>query len=109
MLEAIFIDAEFEGASIDGRHVPAALTQCMSEGLLFQTMIQGTGLALREMTLKALKPVRIGYTGWATVTITGMKPTAKNNRAVIDSEIAVFNTRDEQVLSYTAKRMLAGR
>lgn len=109
MLEAIFIDAEFEGAAIDGRPVPAALTQCMIEGLLFQTMIQGTGLALLEMTLKALKPVRIGDTVRATVTVTGIKPTSKNNRAVIDSEIAVFNTRDEQVLSYTAKRMLAGR
>ncbi|NGY05207.1 MaoC family dehydratase [Solimonas terrae] len=109
MLEAIFIDAEFEGAAIDGRPVPAALTQCMIEGLLFQTMIQGTGLALLEMTLKALKPVRIGDTVWATVTVTGIKPTSKHNRAVIDSEIAVFNTRDEQVLSYTAKRMLAGR
>src|SRR3546814_6825254 len=81
----------------------------MIEGLLFQTMIQGTGLALLEMTLKALKPVRIGDTVWATVTITGIKPTSKNNRAVIDSDIAVFNTKDEQVLSYTAKRMLAGR
>lgn len=109
MLEAIFIDAEFEGAAIDGRPVPAALTQCMIEGLLFQTMIQGTGLALLEMTLKALKPVRIGDTVWAIVTVTGIKPTSKNNRAVIDSEIAVYNTRDEQVLSYTAKRMLAGR
>jgi len=109
MLEAIFIDAEFEGAAIDGRPVPAALTQCMIEGLLFQTMIQGTGLALLEMTLKALKPVRIGDTVWATVTVTGIKPTSKNNRAIIDSEIAVYNTRDEQVLSYTAKRMLAGR
>src|SRR3546814_3925899 len=29
MLEAIFIDAEFEGAAIDGRPVPAALTQCI--------------------------------------------------------------------------------
>src|SRR3546814_6748092 len=62
MLEAIFIDAEFEGAAIDGRPVPAALTQCMIEGLLFQTMIKGTGLALLEMTLKALKPVLIGDT-----------------------------------------------
>lgn len=109
MLEAIFIDAEFEGGAISGRPVPAALTQCLIEGLLFQTMIQGTGLALLEMTLKALKPVQVGDTIWARVTVTGIKPTSKNNRAVIDSEIDVYNTRDEQVLRYTAKRMLAGR
>src|SRR5215831_15793181 len=49
MLEAIFIDATFEGAAMKGRAVPAALTQGLIEGLLFQTMIQGTGLALLEM------------------------------------------------------------
>ncbi|WP_028081912.1 MaoC family dehydratase [Solimonas soli] len=109
MLEAIFIDAEFEGAAMSGRAVPAALTQGLIEGLLFQTMIQGTGLALLEMSLKALKPVRVGDTIWAIVTITDVKPTSKGNRAVVTSEIEVHNTRGEQVLVYTAKRMLAGR
>jgi 3-hydroxybutyryl-CoA dehydratase len=109
MLEAIFIDAEFEGAAISGRAVPAALTQGLIEGLLFQTMIQGTGLALLEMSLKALKPVRVGDTIWAVVTLTEVKPTSKGNRAVVSSEIEVYNMRDEQVLVYTAKRMLAGR
>jgi len=109
MLEAIFIDAEFEGAAMAGRAVPAALTQSLIEGLLFQTMIQGTGLALLEVTLKALKPVRVGDTIWGLVTITEVKPTSKNNRAVVTSDIEVYNTRGEQVLIYTAKRMLAGR
>lgn len=109
MLEAIFIDAEFEGGAISGRPVPAALTQCLIEGLLFQTLIQGTGLALLEMSLQALAPVRVGDTVWALVTVTGIKPTSKHKRAVVDSEIAVYNTRDEEVLRYTAKRMLAGR
>ncbi|NKF21346.1 MaoC family dehydratase [Solimonas marina] len=109
MLEAIFIDAEFEGGAIRGRPVPAALTQCLIEGLLFQSMIQGTGLALLEMTLKALAPVQVGDTVWATVTVTGIRPTSKHNRAVIDSQIDVYNTRDEAVLTYTAKRLLAGR
>lgn len=109
MLEAIFIDAEFEGGAIGGRPVPAALTQCLIEGLLFQTMIQGTGLALLEMSLKAIAPVRVGDTIWAVVTVTEVKPTSKHNRAVVSSEIEVYNTRDERVLTYTAKRMLAGR
>ncbi|MFT4045579.1 MAG: MaoC family dehydratase [Solimonas sp.] len=109
MLEAIFIDAEFEGAAMSGRAVPAALTQGLIEGLLFQTMIQGTGLALLELSLKALKPVCVGDTIWALVTITEVKPTSKSNRAVVTSEIEVHNTRGERVLVYTAKRMLAGR
>ena len=109
MLEAIFIDAEFEGAAMRGRAVPAALTQGLIEGLLFQTMIQGTGLALLELTLKALLPVCVGDTIFATVTIDDVRPTSKHNRAVVTSTVEVHNTRGETVLCYTAKRMLAGR
>jgi acyl dehydratase len=71
MLEAIFIDATFEGAAMAGRAVPAALTQGLIEGLLFQTMIQGTGLALLELSLRAHKPVLVGDTIWALVSVTG--------------------------------------
>ncbi len=48
MLEAIFIDGTFaaEQGAIKGRFVPAALTYSLIEGLLCQTMIQGTGLAM---------------------------------------------------------------
>jgi acyl dehydratase len=109
MLEAIFIDATFEGAAMAGRPVPAALTQGLIEGLLFQTMIQGTGLALLELSLKAVKPVLVGDTIHALVTVTGIKPTSKNNRAVIDSRVEVFNARSEMVLTYDVKRLLAGR
>ena len=109
MLEAIFIDADFDGAAMTGRVVPAALTQGLIEGLLFQTMIQGTGLALLELSMRARKPVLVGNTIWGLVTITGIKPTSKNNRAVIDGAVAVYNERSELVLSYEAKRLLAGR
>jgi 3-hydroxybutyryl-CoA dehydratase len=109
MLEAIFIDAEFEGAAMKGRAVPASLTQGLIEGLLFQTMIQGTGLALLELSMRAHKPVLVGDTIWALVTVTGIKPTSKSNRAVIDSKVEVFNARSELVLSYDVKRLLAGR
>jgi acyl dehydratase len=109
MLEAIFVDAEFEGAAMSGRAVPASLTQGLIEGLLFQTMIQGTGLALLELSMRAHKPVLVGDTIWAMVTVTGIKPTSKSNRAVIDSKVEVFNARAELVLSYDVKRLLAGR
>jgi 3-hydroxybutyryl-CoA dehydratase len=108
MLEAIFIDATFEGA-MAGRAVPAALTQGLIEGMLFQTMIQGTGLALLELSMRAHKPVLVCDTIWALVEVTGIKPTSKNNRAVIDSKVEVFNARSELVLNYDVKRLLAGR
>lgn len=109
MLEAIFIDAHYEHGAIEGRPVPAALTSSLIEGLLFQTMIQGTGLALLEFSMKAHAPVLVNDTIYGVVEVEEVKPTSKNNRAVVTSRIDVFNQRDDLVLSYTAKRMLAGR
>lgn len=109
MTEAIFIDADYPGKAISGRLVPAALTQCLIEGLLFQSVIQGVGLALLECHLRALAPVRVGDSIWATLDILEVKPTSKNNRAVVTSEVTVYNQREEAVLAYTVKRMVAGR
>ena len=109
MVEAIFIDADYPGKAIPGRLVPAALTQCLIEGLLFQSVIQGVGLALLEVHLKALAPVRVGDSIWATLEITEIRPTSRNNRAVVASEVKVYNQAEEPVLVYTVKRMVAGR
>jgi acyl dehydratase len=109
MLEKIFIDASPMPGGISGRPVPAMLTTALIEGFLFQTMIQGTGLALLESTTKAIAPVRVGDTIHAIVEVAGIKPTSKGNRAIVDSTITVFNQNDEAVLVYTVKRMLAGR
>ena len=109
MLEKIFIDASPMPGGIPGRPVPALLTTALIEGFLFQTLIQGTGLALLESTTRALAPVRVGDTIHAIVEVTGVKPTSKGNRAVVDSTITVFNQGDDVVLVYTARRLLAGR
>ena len=111
MLEAIFIDAEYSASvgGIKGRVVPAALTYGLIEGLLFQSMIQGTGLAMLELEKKALKPVFVNDSVWATVEVTGIRPTSKDNRAIVTSQVDVFNQRDEMVLTYRIVRMLAGR
>jgi 3-hydroxybutyryl-CoA dehydratase len=109
MLEAIFIDADYEHGAIQGRAVPAALTSGLIEGLLFQTMIQGTGLALLELTLKAHAPVLVNDSIYGIVEVEEVKPTSRNNRAIVTSRVDVLNQRDERVLSYTAKRLLAGR
>ena len=109
MLEAIFIDATFEGGAMAGRPVPGALTYCLIEGLLLQSMIQGTGLAMLELVQHIHAPVVVGDTIGAEVEVTGLRPTSKNNRAIVDSRIEVFNQRGDKVMTYTAKRMLAGR
>ncbi|MCP3710746.1 MaoC family dehydratase [Paraburkholderia sp. CNPSo 3274] len=109
MLEAIFIDAHFEHGAMSGRPVPGALTSGLIEGLLFQTMVQGTGLAMLEFSMKAHAPVLVNDTIYGVVEVAEVKPTSKHNRAVVTSRVEVLNQRDELVLSYTVKRMLAGR
>jgi acyl dehydratase len=108
MLEAIFLDAE-NGGAMGGRAVPAALTYSFIEGFILQTMIQGTGMALLEVATKVLAAVRVGDTIWATVEVTGSRPTSKGGRAVVTSDVQVFNQRGEMVMQYVVKRLLAGR
>lgn len=109
MVEAIFIDADYPDKAIPGRLVPAALTQCLIEGLLFQSVIQGVGLALLECHLTAHAPVRVGDSIWATLAIRDIRPTSKHNRAVVESEVRVFNQGHQLVLSYIVKRLVAGQ
>jgi len=109
MLEMIFIDSEGAATAIGGRPVPGALTYTLIEGFILQTMIQGTGLAMLELTQKILKPVRVNDTIHAVVTVTGIRPTSKGNRAVVDSQVDVYNQGGEMVMTYTARRLLAGR
>lgn len=109
MLEAIFIEEGYEGAAMAGRPVPGALTYALIEGFILQTMIQGTGLAMLELHQKILAPVRVGDTIEAQIEVTGIKPTSRSGRAVVDSRIDVFNQRGVLVMTYTATRLLAGR
>ena len=109
MLEAIFIEEGYEGGAIQGRPVPGALTYTFIEGFILQSMIQGTGLAMLELHQKILGPVVVGDTIEALVEVTDIKPTSKGGRAVVTSRIEVYNQRQEQVMVYTAVRLLAGR
>ena len=109
MLEAIFLQADYPDGAISGRPIPGALTYALIEGFLLQSMIQGTGLAMLELHKKILGPVVVGDTIRAEVEVTEVRPTSKNNRAIVTSRIDVFNQRDQMVMTYVATRMLAGR
>jgi 3-hydroxybutyryl-CoA dehydratase len=111
MLEVIFTDHTFgaDRGTIQGRFVPAALTYCLIEGLLCQSMIQGTGLALLDLKKQVLKPVRVGDTVHGEVEITSVRPTSKGNRGIVASRIDIKNQDGEVVISYEATRMLAGK
>ncbi|UUC96014.1 MaoC family dehydratase [Comamonas sp. C11] len=109
MLEAIFIEDGYDGGAIQGRPVPGALTYTLIEGFILQSMIQGTGLAMLELHQKILAPVLVGDTIEALVEVIDIKPTSKGGRAVVSSRIEVYNQRRQQVMVYTAVRLLAGR
>ena len=111
MLEVIFTDHTFgaERGTIQGRFVPAALTYILIEGLLCQSMIQGTGLAMLELKKQVLAPVRVGDTIHAEVEVTSVRPTSKGNRGIVASRVDVKNQHGEVVITYEATRMLAGR
>ena len=109
MVEVMFIDAAPLHGGIAGRPVPAALTYTLIEGFILQTMIQGTGLAMLELTQKIHAPVRVGDTIHAVIEVMAVRPTSTGGRAVVDSTIHVFNQREEVVMTYTARRLLAGR
>lgn len=109
MLEAIFIDANYQHGAIEGRLVPAALTLGLIEGMQFQTLIQGTGLALLSLSLVAAAPVRVNDTIWATVAVQSVRPTSRANRAVVVFNVQVSNQNNLTVLSYDVTRLVAGR
>jgi acyl dehydratase len=107
MLESIFIDVDHGGA-ISGRPVPSALTYTFIEGFILQNMIRGVGLALLSVSMEALAPVRVGDTIWAIIETSELRPTTGGNRAVVTSDVTVFNQLNEIVLTYRVKRLLAG-
>jgi 3-hydroxybutyryl-CoA dehydratase len=111
MVEVIFTDHTFGAGrgAIQGRFVPAALTYSLIEGLLCQSMIQGTGLAMLELNKRVLKPVRVGDTIHAEVEVTSVRPTSKGNRGIGASRIDIKNQDGQVVISYDATRMLAGK
>ena len=112
MLETIFTDRTFgaeKGGAIQGQFVPAALTYSLIEGLLCQSMIQGTGLAMLELKKQVLAPVRVGDTIHGEIEVTSVRPTSKGNRGIVVSRIDVKNQNGEVVMSYEATRMLASR
>jgi 3-hydroxybutyryl-CoA dehydratase len=109
MLEAIFIDAAYPHGAMKGRPVPAALTYSLIEGLILQTMIQNTGLAMLESSQKVHAPVQVGDTIHGIVEVTQLRPTSKSGRAVVTSGVDVLNQEGTKVLTYSATRLLAGR
>lgn len=112
MVETLFTDLSFGdhgGGVMGGRVVPAALTYTIIEGLLCQSTMQTTGLALLEVEKKVLKPVFAGDTVHAEVEVTAVRQTSKGNRGIVTTQNNIVNQDGEMVITYKAVRMMAGR
>ena len=92
-----------------GRVAPAALSYTIIEGLLCQSTMQTTGLALLEVEKKVLKPVFAGDTIHGEVEVTAVRPTSKGNRGIVTTQNNIVNQDGEMVITYRAVRMMAGR
>lgn len=112
MVETLFTDLTFgdHGAGLGkGRVAPGALVYTMTEGLLVQSTMQTTGLALLEVEKKVIAPVFAGDTIHAEVEVIGIRPTSKGNRGIVTTMNNVLNQHNLKVLEYKAVRMMAGK
>lgn len=111
MLETIFTDLSFSDhhGAIQGRVVPAALSYTIIEGLLCQSTMQTTGLALLEVTKKVKAPVFAGDTVHCVVTVESSRETSKGGRGIVITNNDIVNQKGETVITYRAVRMMAGR
>jgi acyl dehydratase len=109
--EALFLDARYaRSAGFTGRLVPGALTYSIAEGLILQShALAGTGLAFVHMELDVLHPVYVGDTLETVVEITESRASKKPGRGVVTSRNGVVNQHGEEVLVYTAVRIIRGR
>ena len=111
LLEVIFTDHTFgaeQGAAIKGRPVPGALCYSFVEGILAQSTMQHTGLAMLETNLKVQGPTVVGDTIHCVVEVTAIRPTSKGNRGIVTTRNDIVNQRGETPITYTVTRMMAG-
>lgn len=111
MVEMIFTDTTYagQGAIQGARPVPGALCYCFAEGLLVQSTMQHTGLAMLETTLKVMGPTNVGDTIHVEVEVLSVRQTSKGNRGIVKTRNDIVNQKGETVASYEAVRMMAGR
>jgi acyl dehydratase len=105
--EPLFLDASEHLATNGGRLVPAALTYSLAEGLVVQTLaFAGTGIAFLGMTMQARRPVYVGDTLHAVITVTESRATKDPGRGLVASIVSIRNQRGEEVLNYTPTRLV---
>jgi acyl dehydratase len=95
----LHVDEPFAATTeFGGRIAHGPLVLAMAIGLMAQlNLIDGTALALVDLTWEFKAPVKIGDTVHARVTPTSKKPTRKGGRGILALRFEVANQRGETV------------
>ncbi|MFG1230036.1 FAS1-like dehydratase domain-containing protein [Xanthobacter wiegelii] len=112
MLEVLFTNLEYlrsESLFAGRRLVPGALIYSLAEGLLMQTVVQGTGLAFLSMELKMEGPTFSGDTIHVDCEVLEARATQKPGRGIVKTLNKVINQKGEVVMTYTPIRLVKGR
>ena len=111
MFESLFVDVEsLRDTPYRGRLVPGALTYAFAEGLVIQRgALQGRGLAFLGAEIAVRAPVYVGDTLRVRAEHVSSRETRRADRGIVTTRQHVVNQRGEEVMTYTATRMIRRR
>ncbi|BBK35386.1 acyl dehydratase [Allostella sp. ATCC 35155] len=111
MTEVLFTNLEYATrvSAIPGRLAPGALVYSLAEGLLMQSVVQGTGMAFLHMEFDVKAPTFAGDTIHVECEVTEARPASRGSRGLVRTRNEIRNQRGEAVIVYTPLRMVKGR
>ncbi|MDB6052105.1 MAG: hypothetical protein JWR17_4851 [Pseudomonas sp.] len=111
MLEVLFTNVEFlKDAGFSGRLVPGGQVFCFAEGLLFQTALQGVGVAFLSMELDIKAPTFAGDTVHVEVEVLESRPSkGKPGMGLVRTRNRVVKQDGTVVMIYTPLRLVKGK
>lgn len=111
MLEVLFTNVEFlKDAGFDGRLVPGGQVFCFAEGLLFQTALQGVGVAFLHTELDIKGPTFAGDTLHVEVEVIESRASkGKPGMGLVRTRNQVVKQDGTVVMVYTPLRLVKGR
>lgn len=111
MFEPLFVDAEYlRTTPYRGRLVPGALTYAVAEGLLIQSgALHERGIAFLGAEIAVSGPVYVGDTLRVAVDLVSSRETRRPDRGLVITRHRVRNQRGDEVMAYTATRLVRRR
>ena len=111
MLEVLFTNVEFlKEAGFEGRLVPGGQVFCFAEGLLFQTALQGVGVAFLNMELDIKGPTYAGDTIHVECEVIESRASqGKSGMGLVRTRNRVIKQDGSLVMEYTPLRLGKGK